>query len=226
MARFARKHYKKLAEFAEIGNLAWKELSRYGEFPHLESLEPRTKHAELLDRIERTFNRRFAASRPSSDVPLLILPGWRECSIPVRRQLHIYALVRRIFDSLQFLTQAVNLKVPAANFSHICLQVGVTESDEVVRVHDKYEDFLTALEGQDLRRLKTCPICRHFFVAMRSDQKACRSACANNLRVRKFRKNQPEYLKNRRFRKKMGIPALRKGRNRLIALHDSLTSPL
>jgi len=120
---------------------------------------------------------------------------------------------------------AVNLRVCAAQVSLISLQVIATESGEVARIHDKYEDFLTALDGRDLRRLRACPVCSRFFVAMRSDQKACRRACANNLRVRQFRKKQPEYVKNRKFRKKTGIPALRKGRNKLIALHEILTRP-
>jgi hypothetical protein len=225
MHRFVRKHYSELATFVELGNLASKELSRYGEFPELQNLQPGTKHAELLDRVERAFNRKFAALRPSSEVPPLIFPRWSEHSIPVRRQLHIYALVRRIFDSLQFLIDAVNLRLPAAHSSFISLQVGAAESGEVARVHDKYEDFLTAIEGRDLRRLRVCPVCNRFFVAMRFDQKACRPECANNLRVRKFRKKQPEYVKNRRFRKKMGIPALHKGRKKMIDFHDILTRP-
>lgn len=42
-----------------------------------------------------------------------------------------------------------------------------------LRAYRLVDEFLRALEGCDVARIRVCPICRRFFYAARSDQKAC-----------------------------------------------------
>src|SRR5208337_3797912 len=63
---------------------------------------------------------------------------------------------------------------------------------------DFFRDFfLPALSGKSVRRIKVCPVselgCGRLFVAFRKDQVACSAACANRVRVKGFRTENPEY---------------------------------
>jgi hypothetical protein len=104
----------------------------------------------------------------------------------------------------------------------VSLQTSRTGNGTMSRIHDPYEDFLAALDGRDLKRLRACPVCRRYFLAMRLDQKACTSGCANRFRVQKFRQKKDEYLSNRKFRTRTGLTAVRHGRNQVLALHQAL----
>jgi hypothetical protein len=70
------------------------------------------------------------------------------------------------------------------------------QNGKTLRVRDPYEDFLAALVGRDLTRVKLCADCGRIFLAFRSDQKACSTRCANAFRVKKFRNKQSEYREN------------------------------
>jgi hypothetical protein len=129
--------------------------------------------------------------------------------------------VRRVFDSLQFLLRDTGIATVGGTLVGVSLQVR-RENGTILRVRDPYEDFLAALVGRDLGRVRFCAKCVRIFIAYRSDQKTCSTRCANRFRVEKFRRKQPEYEKNRMFRKRTGLAPLRKGRHRTIALHEAL----
>lgn len=215
------KHYRELAKFVGVANLAWDEIIRRDEFPTFGVLEPHAKHRDLLKRIDRRLARRFPNIEPLSEVPPLYLPRWNQCPRPQWRQLHAFALVRRVFDSLQFLVRDTGIATVGGISVGVLLQVR-RDNGTILRVRDPYEDFLAALVGRDLGRVRFCAKCACIFIAFRSDQKTCSPRCANRFRVEKFRAKQPEYQKNRAFRKRTGLAPLRKGRHRTIALHEAL----
>jgi hypothetical protein len=184
-----RKRYNHLADLVAAANLGWEELAR-GEFPRLDELRP-DAHRTLLERVERALARRFRRLRPPADVPPLFLRGWQRWPHTLWPELHAYALVRRLFDSLQFLTDALQRGTPGAYFVPMSLQVGrPRKTASLSRIRDPFEEFLGELDACDLSRVKACPVCHTFFIAWRKDQKACSRPCANLLRVRKFRGKQ------------------------------------
>lgn len=222
MRRSVRKHYRKLLIFVELANLGWAELRRYNSFPLVSELKPDGSHRRLLQRIERALDRRFGFVALPGPVPPLDFQDWKKYPARVWRQLHAYALVRRVFDSLNFLVNARANERRGACHVGLSLQTEPAGDGTVLRVHDPYEDFLAALEGHDLGRLRSCPVCSHFFVALRSDQEACTPRCANYRRVSRFRQKQDEYRSNRAFRKRTGLSAVRHGGHRLLRLHQAL----
>ena len=126
-----------------------------------------------LRRIEHTVDRRFGFVELTGRVPALDFPDWKKHPTRVWRQLQAYAPVRRVFDSFNFLVNARENERRGACHVGLSLQTELAGDGTVLLVHDPYEDFLAALAGHDLKRLRSCPVCKHFFVALRSDQKAC-----------------------------------------------------
>jgi hypothetical protein len=222
MRQSVRKHYEKLAQFVALGNLGWDELFRHDDFPELRQLKPEAQHRPLLRRINRAFDSKFRALRPQAEGPPLFFPDWKSCSRELREQLYAYALVRRVFDSLWFLTQGLSGSKSGGQSMQLWLEVRASKDGSMLRVRDPYEDFLAVLSGCDLRRLRSCPVCRHFFVAWREDQAACNTRCANQLRVARFRQKQPQYSGNRKFRRRTGLSAVRHRRHQLMALSQAL----
>jgi len=222
MRQSVRKHYRKLAQFVALGNLGWDEIFRHDDFPVLQKLKPEAEHRSLLRRVNRAFDSKFRALRPSAEVPPLFFSDWKSCSLEVRQQLYSYALVRRVFDSLWFLTQGLGGSRSGGQSMQLWLEVRASKDGSMLRVRDPYEEFLAVLSGCDLRRLRSCPVCRHFFVAWRKDQAACNTRCANQLRVTRFRQKQPQYSANRKFRKRTGLSAVRHGRRQLMGLSQAL----
>ena len=220
-----RKRYSRLEKFVDAANLGWEAIFKDNDFPTLENLEPHGEHRRLLARIERAFRSRFRKIRPAGNVPLLIDPRWRTSARGEWHQLHCFALVRRLFDSLDFLTREISSRPSGAPPIPLTLQISVDARGSVSRVRDPFEDFLAALtESGDLGRLRSCPACRRFFVAWRKDQQTCGRRCATLIRVHRFRDKKAVYAANRRFRKRTGLTALRRGRNRLLRLSESLRS--
>lgn len=217
-----KKHYQPLARFVDLANLGWEEIDRHDEFPTLAELQSRGRYRGLLRRIDRAFEARFAQLRPAAEVPPFFYARWRECGRSDWRRIYAFALVRRLFDTLGFLTGATLGNNSGAQFTNLLLQVGKNPDGTLVRVLDPFEDFLGALAGHDLRRVRSCLVCRRFFLAWRLDQKACGKACANRYRVAKFRKQQAKYAGNRRFRKRTGLRAVRHGRRQLLELAQAL----
>jgi hypothetical protein len=223
MRKSIRKHYSQLNRYVRAANLGWDELDRYNEFPTLYQLDPYGKHRKLLDRIERAFRSKLRNIRPAAVVPLLNFPNWQLVVRSDWQRLHCYALVRRLFDTLPFLTRTSVYPTAGALQIQITLQVSVDKEGATSRVSDPFEVFLAELTNAgDLRRLGSCPACRRFFVAWRLDQKACSRPCANLMRVHKFRKKKEEYVANRKFRKRTGLQAPRQGRQRIVRLAEAL----
>jgi hypothetical protein len=211
MRSSVRKHYEKLAMFVEIANLGWHELSENDSFPRLDELTSGKECRGLLQRIDRALRSGFPSIKVPDRVPPLFHRGWRECPPAAWRRFHSYALVRRVFDSLTFLVDARVNQMQGVCWTPVSLQTARTGNGTVIRMHDPYEGFLATLDGRDLQRLRACPVCKWFFLALRLDQKACTSRCANRLRVHKFRQKKSEYLSNRKFRSRTGLKAVRHG---------------
>src|ERR1700730_14678217 len=174
-----RKHYAQLDQFVRAANLGWDEIFRHNDFPTLEELDPFAAHRDLLARIDRAFQSKFRKIRPPTDVPSLIFPRWGSAAPADWQRLHCYALVRRLFDSLEFLTSRRPDTRSGTRQIPLALQVSANPDGSLSRVRDAYEDFLAELSRADLRRLRSCPGCRRFFVAWRDDQKACGRPCAH-----------------------------------------------
>lgn len=219
-----RKHYASLNSFVGLANLGWNELVQHNSFPLVRELKPDAEHRGLLRRIDGAIASRYSAVRPLAQVPPLFLREWRRWPRARWRELHAYFLVRRVFDSIEFLSRGLELPQTGMQLTQLLLQVEPAQDHAIVRIHDPYEDFLHALDGKDLRRLRSCPVCWRFFVAWRSDQKSCNLRCANRLRVSKFRQKQPEYLAGRKFRKRTGLKAVRHGRHNIMDLHQASAS--
>jgi len=224
MRIIVRKHYKILATFVALANIAWQAILRGHDFPGFEELRPHADHRELLRRIDRHVERRFRRIK-LPEVPPLFLPSWNQYVRAEWRALHAYALVRRVFDSLSFITRPIGTVSTRGRSMLLLLEIR-TENGMTVRRPDPFEEFLAALYSRDLGRVRSCVECGRFFVALRSDQKACRFTCANRFRVKKCRQNKGKYLENRKFRKRTGLKALRRGRQRLIKLSDALRPDL
>jgi hypothetical protein len=71
---------------------------------------------------------------------------------------------------------------------------------------DSYGVFLRVLEqaGEEIYRLKFCPVCRAIFQPRRKDQRACAPRCANVLRVREQREFEKKWprAKDRKQKKR------------------------
>jgi hypothetical protein len=223
MRHSVRKHYEKPTLFVEMANLGWEELAENDSFPRLDELTSGKEYRALLQRIDRALRSRFPSIEVPDRVPPLFHHSWKKCPRAAWRSFHSYALVRRVFDSLIFLVDARVSQTPGVCWKPVSLQTSRTGNGTMIRIHDPYEDFLAALDGRDLKRLRACPVCKRFFLALRLDQKACAAGCANRLRVQKFRQKKDEYLSNRKFRKRTGLKVVRHGRNQLLALHQALT---
>jgi hypothetical protein len=216
-----RKHYTLLNSFVGLANLGWNELVQHSSFPLVHELKSVDEHRGLLRRIDRAIASSDSSVRPLAQVPPLFLPEWGRWPRARWREVHAYFLVRRVFDSLEFLSRGSKPPETGMQLTQLSLQIEPAQDRTIVRIHDPYEDFLHALDDKDLSRLKSCPVCGRFFVAWRSDQKSCNLRCANRLRVFKFRQKQPEYLAGRKFRKRTGLKAVRHGRHKIMDLHQA-----
>jgi hypothetical protein len=85
---------------------------------------------------------------------------------------------------------------PGTSRSEIWVRNGLIATSLV----DPYTDFLTALAGVELARLRQCSTCYQFFFALRKDQKACSKLCNATRRVRQWRANQPQHEYRRKLR--------------------------
>jgi hypothetical protein len=150
-----RKHYAQHDQFVRAANLGWQEIFRRNDFPTLEKLDPLGAHRWLLARIDRAFQSKFRKIRPPADVPLLILPRWRSAALADWQRLHCYALVRRLFDSCDFLTRRSPHPRSGTRQIPLALQVSVNADGSISRVRDPYEDFLAELSRTGLRRVSS-----------------------------------------------------------------------
>ena len=61
--------------------------------------------------------------------------------------------------------------------------------------------FADAVQGVEAKRIRECQACSRIFWAGRITQKGCSPACANRIRVDKWRKNYPEKYKLQRVKR-------------------------
>jgi hypothetical protein len=66
------------------------------------------------------------------------------------------------------------------------------------RINVVKSSFFLAIEGIDVRKLRSCEICGAFFWAKRATSKTCSSRCYNSLRQRRFRDKNSDELNARR----------------------------
>lgn|ERR1039458_2130091 len=85
---------------------------------------------------------------------------------------------------------------PATSHSAVWMFHGVIKTLWI----DPFREFLAALDGTDVTRVRQCPICNHFFLAFRKDQKACSKRCNAVRRVRNWRANQEQHEYKRKLR--------------------------
>lgn len=156
MRTSVRKRYAQLDQFVRAANLGRDEIPKHNVFPTLVELDPFEAHRKLLARIVRAFQSKFRKIIPPADVPLLMFPRWRSTAHADWRRLHCYALVRRLFDSLDFLTRRNPHLRSGTRQIPLALQVSVRADGSIARVRDPYEDFLAELSRADLRRLQSC----------------------------------------------------------------------
>jgi hypothetical protein len=98
----------------------------------------------------------------------------------------------------------------------------VGESNRVEASLDRFhDDFLPALKGADITRIRRCVSCGLFLYARHAQKVACSENCANANRVRRFRAKRSEYKKNRARNR---IARLAKGARRKSEAHSHRAS--
>ena len=164
-----------------------------------------TPASELLCRFERSRLAEEPAITATLDLPLL-----RTSEGEARR---FHALVSAVASTLRGLVAAASpdtLKAvgdaplmihrlydnPATSRSAVWMRHGVVTTHWV----DPFREFLGVLDGTDVTRLRQCPICNHFFLVFRKDQKACSKRCNAVRRVRDWRANQEQHEYKRKLR--------------------------
>lgn len=69
------------------------------------------------------------------------------------------------------------------------------------RVKGIWQTIMEAIRTGPIDRLARCPICEKFFLRSRKDQKGCTTACADNIRVRRWRDNYQDSYKPQRIKR-------------------------
>ncbi len=155
-----------------------------------------TSPAELLSRFERSRLAEEPAITAFLDLSLL-----RTSEGELRR---FHALVGAVASTLRGLVAAASPDTleavgddalminrhydnPATSRSEVWMRHGVVSTHWV----DPFREFLAVLDGTDVTRLRQCPICNRFFLALRKDQKPVPSdvmqyaGCVTGARIRK-----------------------------------------
>jgi hypothetical protein len=98
---------------------------------------------------------------------------------------------------------------PSMSRSEIWIRQGMVSTYGI----DPFKDFLTALHGTPVGRIRRCPICYRFFFGLRKDQKACTKRCNALRRVREWRTKQSQHEYRRKLRS-AGLSASRQSPQR------------
>ena len=96
---------------------------------------------------------------------------------------------------LQWLVAAVNQEAGPALEPLRRIFSGLADE----RIKPLWQPVMDALRLGPVDRLGRCPVCRKFFLRSRKDQPACSKACANNLRVRRWRERYQDRYKPQRL---------------------------
>jgi hypothetical protein len=130
---------------------------------------------------------------PSGPHQELDLPALYQLGIAIKRTLA--ALVEKAGELASEEYQGASLVDLPPTFGRFLV---VNESNRVELSLDRFQDeFLPALKGADITRIRRCVSCGLFLYARHSQKVACSENCANANRVRRFRARRPEYEKNR-----------------------------
>jgi hypothetical protein len=185
--------------------------------------------SELLRRFERSRVAQEPAITATLDLPLL-----RADEEEARR---FHALVSEVTSTLRGLVAAASpgtleavgddplmisrlYQNPATSRSEIWMRHGVVTTQWI----DPFREFLGVLDGTDVTRVRQCPICNHFFLAFRKDQKACSKRCNAVRRVRDWRANQERHEYKRKLRGAGLLKRRRKKRRSKLNPQPSLRS--
>jgi len=161
--------------------------------------------AEFVRRFERSHLVKEKAITASLDLQLL--------HSRVDEAERFLELVREIANTLRPLVAAASPKVlqaagrvplmirqlygaPTTSRSEAWIRNGAVATCWV----DPFQQFLLAIEGVEATRLRQCPVCKHFFFALRKDQKACSKPCNAVRRVRDWRANQAQHEYRRKLK--------------------------
>jgi hypothetical protein len=145
-------------------------------------------------RVRKALNSLLARLRfPGGPYHELDLPGFYQLGIAIKKTLA--ALVKEAGERESKEHQAASLVGLPPTFGRFLV---VSESNRVELSLDRFQDeFLPALRGVDITRIRRCVSCGLFLYARHSQKVACSENCANANRVRRFRARRAEYEKNR-----------------------------
>lgn len=161
--------------------------------------------SELLRRFEGSKAAQEASIAGSLDLPLL-----RKSEEEALRFHHLVTAVASALHALVAAASPHALKAvgdspllitrlyqnPETSRSEIWMRHGVVTAHWI----DPFREFLRVLDDTDITRVRQCPICNHFFLSFRKDQKACSKRCNTVRRVRDWRKNQEQHEYKRKLR--------------------------
>jgi hypothetical protein len=214
----AKKRYKVggLIKFIDLANL----LPADAELPDPRELEPAGKHAALLAEIAEKFYRRFLPRRPPSrrelerkfepnpNSPFFGYYGGQAVSVPAELRLYpffwtVRAILRSLAEAGRAMTEGTTRGATGFPLPPIVPLVRI-EPDGTLRMGEFWDDvhstFAPALEGADVRRIKTCPACGKLFWANPSHKGAC-DEHLGSVRIRRYREKQKQYEQTRKLKR-------------------------
>lgn len=106
-----------------------------------------------------------------------------------------------VASTLEFYVERRETNRPMILGGAVLATFQVRDGRVAVNTSDAYRDFMAALDGAEAARIRSCPICRNFFFALRANQKACSKSCNQTRRVREWRSKQAPYEQTRKFKR-------------------------
>lgn len=124
-------------------------------------------------------------------------PGWRHGDEDKPyRMLYRYNLVRDARENISRIISRYKQYKPDLSMPVFTVTTTIRISNDGL-IEFERDDFMRAIEGVEVERLRRCAICSKFFWAGRLDQQCCSKNCANTLRNRRWRANSKEYYATR-----------------------------
>ena len=232
-----RKRYERhaLEDWIEFANLLGADV----QSPELLRARPREEQEAFLHELVEAFGKRFgprsgtlfdevfgAAKQTGLELGPAMRDRWREHD---RWFLYyLYVAVRGTLEELLAIAEQLREIEPDIDrevVEPILVSIGsfgralaIGPDRRIQRYRDVFYDvFLEALVGQEIERLKRCPIstCGNLFWAVPKNKGACSERCLVRHRVQKFRAKQKEYESKRQHNKRRNFKA--KERIRLAA---------
>lgn len=114
-----------------------------------------------------------------------------------------YTLFLFARPSLRYLAMLAK-KSPASRQSYLLTHPLGMQSDVIIdnqgTIRVVNDEFLDAIDGVEITRIRECEICNRIFWAGRINQSACSTACAHALRNRRYRARYKDYLVNQHLK--------------------------